>query len=233
MTLESLIAEYRTLADDRLDPPWVTDTQLWDFFHEAESEAAIRGRLIHESDDPAVCQIAVVSGTAVYTLHPALYEITYLTLLDSASVHTKLKLVSSEKLDSEPWFIVNGNSYDPVPDQQQWRNETGTPTLAIQGDRTLRLVPIPDAAGTLYLEGYRLPLGAPGSDPEIHVAHQRHLIQWALYRAFSIPGSEQQDAKKAEQALGEFTRYFGPRPGSDLRRDTRCDTPHQVAAHFV
>ncbi|MBS9759144.1 hypothetical protein JR044_34750, partial [Pseudomonas aeruginosa] len=40
----------------------------------------------------------------------------------------------------------------------EWRACTGKPLYAIQGDTSLRLVPTPDRAGILRVEGYRTPL---------------------------------------------------------------------------
>jgi hypothetical protein len=198
------------------------------FFAEAEDEAAVRARLIHD-----LSSVTVTAGTAVYPI--ALYELTSIGILvDGASTRTTLSLVSAEYLDGPsplPWSKYP-SVVTPDPFAQDWRESTGTPTLAIQTDTGVRLVPTPDAGGTLHLEGYRIPLGAVGRDPEINQIHHRHLIQWALYRVFSIPGMDQTDPVKAATALKEFERYFGPRPDADVRRSTRYDPPKHVQAFF-
>lgn len=232
MTLESLIAEYHVLADDRAGEAHVSDPQLWAFFAEAESEAAIRGRLIHEASDSALCQIAVVSGTSVYSTHPALFEVTYVAFEDADGERTRVRLVSAEALDPDEPVRIAADCYD-APTLDDWRTDTGTPAVAIQSGTSIRLVPTPDAAGTLYLEGYRTPLGALGSDPEIAEAHHRHLIQWVLYRAFALPYAPSVDPKLSATSYANFERYFGRRPDSDLRNDTRRDIPLHVKAHWV
>ena len=91
-------------------------------------------------------------------------------------------------------------------------------------------------AGTLHIEGYRVPLKALENDtdkPEIHEAHHRHLVHWALHRAFSKPDSETIDPQRAATAEAAFTRYFGPGPDADLRRSTRHDEVQTNKAFWV
>ncbi len=219
MTLADLIARYRIAANDKVEPYFVTDDELRDFLNDAEREAAIRGRLIHESADTDVCEIAVVEGTAVYPLHVKLYEITHCAFRqDGFTSRCAVRLTSTGWLDR--------NVCD-------WRDRNSAPEFGIQSDKDIRLAPTPSVAGTLLLEGYRLPMEDMEEDddqPEIHEAHHIQLIQWALYRAFSIPDTEFFDASRADAAEQEFTRYFGIRPDADLRRITREDVPHRVEA---
>lgn len=109
------------------------------------------------------------------------------------------------------------------------------PQFAIQDDTTIRLVPAPDLSGELQLEGYRVPIVHMENDndmPEINQIHHVHLIQWALYKAFSVPDSEFFDPNRAAIAEQVFTDYFGLRPDSDLRRMAREDTPQIVQPFF-
>ena len=79
MTLGELIASFREEAHDQEVPPLWSDETLARFFTEAESEAAIRGRLLHESALPAMCHITTMPGTTDYRLDPRLYEITHIS----------------------------------------------------------------------------------------------------------------------------------------------------------
>lgn len=216
MTLEDLIIQFREDADDLVAP------YLWDsawvtrWMDEAQVEAAIRGRLIYEASNLSVCEIAVVPGQAVYPLHPALYEIGRMEF--SATSQTMPDIVTLQNREELNRF------------QPDWRTKTDDARIrwAIQDDKRIQLVYKPQAAGLLRIEGYRLPLKAladDGDTPEIHAAHHRHLVQWALHRAFSKPDSETVDPKRAELALMEFTRYFGARPDADMRRQSRPDQP--------
>lgn len=220
MTLAQLIAAYRRDAHDRALPYFVEDADLIDLFNEAEREACVRARLIHEEADPDVCTITVNAGTSVYALHDKLYELTHCAFLpDGDSRRVPLKIRSTEWLD------------DNVAD---WRDAEGDPEYLVQRDKTVRMVPSPDRAGELLIEGFRLPMAdmaTPADDsPEIHEAHHIHLVQWALHRAFSIPDSEFFDANRSAMAEGRFSDYFGLRPDADLRRIVRHDEVHHVEA---
>lgn len=220
MDAEALVGAYRTAALDKALPYLVEDDQVLEWLNEAEGEAAVRMRLLHESDNAEVCQIDVASGTSTYDLHEALFELTHVAFrLDGSTERTSVRLVSTGWLDQN------------VP---CWRDETDTPLYAVQSETSIRLVPKPDADGTLLLEGYRLPLASmEDGAPEIHRAHHPYLVDWVLYRVYSIPDSELQDATKASAALGRFTRYFGERPDANLRRITREDVEHHNVAHLV
>lgn len=223
MTLADLIRDFRRFADDTVGPDYLFGQQdVIRWLIEAEQEACIRGRLLHESSDPAVCEIDVSAGEAVYPLASVLYELTHLGFVRAGQAERcHVQLVSTEWLDGR---------------RPGWRDRTGAPGFAIQGDTSLRLVPMPDGEGTLKLEGYRLPLRGltdqPASTPEIMAAHHRFLVHWALHKAFSIPDAETEDPGRAEVEEATFTRYFGLRPNSDLRRITREDVPHHVEAYW-
>ena len=212
MNLEQLIASFRVDADDLEEPHLFKDEWIAAWLSEAQAEAAIRGRLILEDANPAVCQIAVTAGQASYELHRSIYEIADLRFVPAGQPKSvPLALVSREWLDDK---------------RPGWRDCAGTPQFAIQTDRRIRLVGVPDADGVLHLEAYRVPLKALENDtdkPELNEAHHRHLVHWALHRAFSRPDSETIDPQRADRALEAFTRYFGLAPDSDLRRSTRHD----------
>lgn len=223
MTLEQLRALYRSLARDEAEP-YLAGYELVDsLLNEAEEQAALRARLLHDDSTAAVCEIDVeeVSGSIphTYTLHASLYELTMVRLFTPADGDpVELKLVSRE------WLNKN------KPD---WRESTDDPAYVIQQDTTLRIVPAPTAEGLLTLEGYRLPLAPMVDDedtPEINGAHHRHLVQWVMHRVFGVPDSEIFDAKRSGLALAEFERHFGPAVDADLRRSTRHDVEHHNVA---
>lgn len=222
MNLEQLIRQFRTDADDAVIPYRASDEAVTGWLNEAEQEACIRGRLLHESGDQAVCQIAVIAGTAHYPLHPALYEIDYIAFAPTGDTrHHPVKLLSREELDR----IEPG-----------WRERTGRPEYAIQGDTSIRLACTPETSGTLYVEGFRVPLDSLVNDndePEIHKSHHVKLIHWVLHRAFSVPDSETIDPARAQLAEAAFTACFGLRPDSNLRRATRQDVEHHNVAFWV
>ena len=213
MTLEQLIQQFRVDADDLTEPHFWDAEWIATWLTEAVNEAAVRGRLIYEAADPAICEIAVTAGTATYPLHASLYEL----------VSLRFKVAGSDR--SEPVHIKTREELDRI--RPGWRDRSDSqPRFAIQDDTRLTLVDRPSTAGTLHLEGYRLPLKPLVNDtdkPEIHQGHHRHLVHWALHRAFSKPDSETIDPQRAAAAEAAFARYFGPSPDADLRRSTRHD----------
>lgn len=214
MTLEQLIARFRLDADDRVANPYLSEDQdVAAWLTEAQAEAAIRGRLLMEASNPAVCEIVVDPGVSTYDLHPALYELTHLRFKPTgAFLAQPVRLKTREELDRI---------------DSHWRDRAdGVVEWAIQDDSRLTLVAKPSAGGVLLLEGYRVPLRPlqePDDKPEIHQAHHLHLVHWALYRHFMRPDAEFYDPKRAMAAEAEFTAYFGARPDADLRRSTRTD----------
>ena len=221
MNLEQLTAQFRVDADDLTEPHFWDAEWIAAWLTEAQAEAAIRGRLLYEAANAAVCQIAVAANTATHDLHKSLFELVHLRFqATGATTSSVVTIKAREELDR----IRPG-----------WRDETGTPRHAIQDDTRITLVPRPELAGTLHIEGYRAPLKALANDtdkPEIHEAHHRHLVHWALHRAFTKPDSETIDPQRAAAAEAAFTRYFGPSPDADLRRSTRHDEVQTNKAFF-
>lgn len=222
MTLAQLIAQFRADAKDGVTPYLWPDAAITGWLNEAENEAAIRARLLHEFANPDICSIAVSAGITGYALSPLLYEIDHISFVPTGeSMRQPVKLTSREELDEK------------LPD---WRDRTGPVQFAMQGDTSIRLAFTPDNAGTLKLEGFRLPTQAmtdTTDTPEINAAHHRHLVDWALYRAFSQPDAETLDANRAALADARFSSYFGIKPDADLRRTTRQDTLHHNPAFWV
>ena len=66
MTLAELISRVRTDANDKVVPYFWSDEEVTAWLNDAVDEAAIRGRLIHESAIPEVCMIAVQASTTLY-----------------------------------------------------------------------------------------------------------------------------------------------------------------------
>lgn len=217
MNVEKLIAAFRISSGDTVANPYFwSDEQVIDWLSEAQNEACVRGRLLHEDARPEVCRITLVAGQFSYALHKSLYEITHLRLQPIAGGPSRpIVLKSREWLDAE------------MPD---WRESARPACMAIQRDTSLRLVGAFASDDVLHLEGYRLPikdLASEADKPEIHEAHHEHLVEWALHKAFSVPDAETIDATRAAKALEEFEGYFGKRPDSDLRRSTRHDNEHR------
>lgn len=216
MRLSELLSRFRLEANDKVEPYFNEDVDVIAWLNDAVEEACIRARLLHEFANPDICKITVAAGNSQYALHESLYELTSLRFEPEGGRCDRAVELTSEEMLSKTYY-------------EDWRTRNGTPYFAIQSDTGLRLVPTPDEAGQLVLEGYRLPLNTMNGDddsPEINTTHHVHLIQWALHKAFSIPDTEFFDSNRAQIAEMKFTEYFGERPDADLRRMTREDTPH-------
>lgn len=224
MILSELIRRFRVAAFDNEQPYLFADQDITDWLNDAVKEAAIRGRLIHDSTTTGVCTISTQPNVSIYALHESLYEIDALHWLSSDNPYkvNGLQLVSQEDM-ADIWH--------------DWRTrDYATPEYAIQHDTNIRLVPAPNTAGVITIEGYRTPLVPMTLDtdrPEINIIHHEYLIQWALHKGFGIPDSEVFDMNRSALAEQEFTDYFGMRPDSDLRRITREDVPHVVKPFWV
>ena len=225
MNLEQLIQQFRIDADDLVPNPYLWEGEwIAAWLTEAQSQAAIRGRLLFEASDPAICEIPVTAGVATYPLHRTLYELEHLRFKAAGSGNSeRVRLKTREELDR-----IRPGWRDRCSDSQ--------PCFAIQDDTRITLVDRPSVAGTLYVEGYRLPLRALVNDndkPEIHEAHHRHLVHWALYRAFSKPDADGRDPGRAAAAEAAFTAYFGRLPDADLRRSARHDEVQTNKSFFA
>ena len=221
MTLEDLIRRFRVLAQDTEQPFLWSDEAVMDWLNDAHAQACIRGRLIREDENPAVCQIALAPGQHTCPLHASVYELINLRIKGSGTEPSRPMSIKSRE-----WLDANVCDWRDMDEPSPW---------LIQDDTTLRVVGAIQAGDVLHLECYRLPLKQLANDmdkPEIHAAHHVHLIQWALHKAFSVPDADGFDAARSAAAEAEFTAYFGPMPDSDLRRRTREDVPHVNKAYF-
>lgn len=225
MILSELIRKFRVAAFDMEQPYLFADEDITDWLNDAVKEAAIRGRLIHDSTTPSVCTIATVPNVSIYALHESLYEIDSICWVDDnpqTRTFNDLCLISQDEM-GKVW--------------RDWRTrQARNPEYAIQYDTHIRLVPVPSEVGSIEIECYRTPINPMVLDtdsPEINGIHHEYLIQWALHKGFKTPDSEVFDLNRAALAEQEFTDYFGMRPDSDLRRITRHDVPHTVKAFWV
>lgn len=221
MTLAELIARFRFMARDMQEPFLWPDELVRDWLNEGQEQACIRARLIREDADAAICHVALTPGQSVYEYHPLVYELIHAQIRPASGQPRRLCLLSRELLDAE---------------HQGWRESDRQAWALIQDDTKLRLAGKIEAGDVLELDCYRLPIRPmvdPDDEPEIHRAHHIHLVQWALFQAFSVVDAETLDAQRAQMAQELFTRYFGLQTDADMRRITREDVRHHARADFV
>lgn len=224
MTLEQLIAAFRRDADDTVDNPYGwSDEDVTAWLNEAVDEAAVRGRLIFDADTVGVCVIGVTAGARVLALDASVFEISWAAFVPTAQPENVIELCTRTR----DWMDHSNPG---------WRTRTGDPQFLVHDDTKAQLVPAAPEAGTVRLEVYRTaidPMKAESDEPEIAAAHHPYLVHWALHRAFSVPDAELIDADRAAASERAFTRYFGPRPDAQLRRDIAADQPHHNVSHLI
>lgn len=214
MNAGELIAQFRSDATDQdTQAPLAKDADILLWLDEAQEEACIRARLIYESAKASVCTIAVVAETSVYPIHWSVLDIAKASFTPTGSI-TPIDLTLTDRIELER--IKRG-----------WRTMVETPSYLIQDDTKVEFGCKPSDAGTLSIECYRLPLTKIGDadKPEIGRPHHRHLVQWALYRAFGRPDSEMFDPTRRDLAYAAFERMFGKHPDANLRRSYSANTP--------
>lgn len=221
MTLEELINSFRIMASDKVEPYFWSDEEVVSFINEAQHEAAIRGRLLYAVAEP----LLITEGQPVYQMPKGMYE-PNLAIYDG-----------NDDLDVRRLLFRSMKSLD-MENEAGWQSKKGTPKYLAITDNWCRIVPIPEKSGSVLIEGYRLPeqmllSEADTVEPEIAQQHHGYLVYWALHKAFSIPDTEVFDPQRSQNAEQEFTSYFGLRPDSYLRRDTRLNQPHVVEAFWI
>lgn len=187
----------RSDLDDTAQPYLWSDDELTEYADDAQKQACRRGRLLVDSTTDAICEIAVVAGTSVYTLDPRVIRINRARL---SSESLPLRFMQVRALDAQ------------APGWEDWE---GTPEYLVPDWQSggIRLVPNPTANATLGLTVVRLPLAElndPDDDFEIRDEYLRELRHWIVYRAYMKRDSETFKPDKATEALALFEREFGP-----------------------
>ena len=216
MNLAGMIWQFRVQAQDARKPYLWPDSELAYWFSEAESEAAVRARLLRDSEEFSV----VAGNNDPLELPSVLFDIQHAELRASDGASYEISGASRRDLD---WLCPG------------WRSRTDLPTNYVHDDKQLILSSLPDQDYTLYLEFFRLPktsLEGDDDEPEIAEAHHANLIDWVLFRAYSKPDVDAFDANKSAVSLAAFERYFGASTNADLRRRQNASRPHRNRVHL-
>lgn len=215
MDLKSLIKECRILSKDTVKKYFWQDEEWAVWLSDAEKEASIRARLIRDSEE-----ISIAAGDSVVDVPKGLFDIQYAEL--RAADGTAYPIAPSSYLELD---VLHPG----------WRSNLARPEKYIHDDKTLRLGDVADADYVLYLEFFREPKAplVDGSDsPEINGTHHIHLVDWALFKAYSKPDAETMNPGKAASSEDKFIRYFGHSPNADLRRRQNASRPHRNRTHL-
>jgi len=209
MTLEALIARFRTLAGDTSTPPFWSDADVTAWINEAEREAALRARLIRSSET-----ISLAAGGREIDAPEGLTEVRY--------AEARLGDVS---------FPLHQVGYDDLDlARPGWRSNVDQPSDFVHDEKTIVFGCVANQDYEIHIEFYRLPsddMAADDDEPEIHSRHHLQLLHWVEHVAFGIPDADMMDVQRSNSSEGRFDRYFGKRPDASTRRRQNANTPHR------
>lgn len=210
MTLSELLDELRTnilrdvssaVVDQDADRLW-SDATLVRYINDAENKFARRTRCLRDSTTAKVVEVTLEEGVEYYTLHPSIIGVMSASLPNVPLRRTMEGVINGAPAD------VAGGTYAPT------KGTTGTPMWFSTDDavRTLRIVPIPDAASagvTVRLRVERLPVkpldvNAPTASPEIPVDYHLDLLEWAAFRAYRNHDVDGENNQKANSHRAAF-----------------------------
>lgn len=221
MTLQELRAALRERLDDSAAPYQWSDPTLADYLTRAESEAALRSRLLIDRDTTAICTLTLANGQRNYTLDPRIIEVVRVKV---ASEIAPLRKTSPAELDAN------------IP---YWEDHTGDVILWYTEGKQVSFYRIPgaDQAGkTVNLTVIRYPLDPMESDadePEIPEQYHPYLLFWAEHLAFLNHDVDTYDARKAQAAEEQFERHFGPRPTVNVLTQRKVRHVRRVTGQYI
>ena len=210
MNLTELLDELRTnmLRDTTKAVDATPDDFLWSdaslvrYINDAENKFARRTRCLRDSTTAKVVEITLEEGVEYYPLHASIIGV-----MSAATPTTPLRRTMEGTLNGAPADIAGG-TFAPT------KGATGYPVWFSTDDsvRTLRIVPIPDAAteGTVIrLRVERLPLNAlaltsPTASPEIPVDYHLDILEWAAFRAYRNHDIDAENTQKANSHRAAF-----------------------------
>jgi hypothetical protein len=223
VNLRELIASFRKDGGDEAAGNLWDNATVTRLLNEAQDEACIRQKLIREKKDSSICRINVVADLSTYDLDPRVIDIAY----------ASMTYAGNPNMFPYPIYKTTSDELDQY--RPQWRVLKYRPQAIICYDTSIELDCIPDAAYTINLEVYRLPvvpMSAMDDEPEINAIHHRHLVPWALHRAYQMQDAETENAQRSEKFEAQFDLYFGKRPDANNRRRQNASRPHRNRAVF-
>lgn len=219
MTVDELERLYRSRFDDINAKKYaLSPSDFLMYINEAQDQACLRADLIFDKTS-SFCTKAIAIGTRTVTLDDSIYGIKYARLIDASGTSTRIYQTTDEELDAQSTI---------------WRDDTGLPTRFLHYHTTLEFDQAPEEAYTLKMEVYRLgeKMTSNKSEPEISRQWHTHLVEWPIYRMYSMPDEDYHQPEKAVRAYNEFERIFGPLPTARDYADKFQDLPHHNKASF-
>lgn len=196
LTSDDIATMFRNEMGDRVAPYLWTDSEVYPFIDEAQSQFCRKTDGISDARTPAVTQIAVMPGIEWYATHPRILNVRKVTrgdtgvtvpMLNAEETETR-SLVFLPTLTSPVKALVLG--FEP---------------------HVARIYPMPNETVTLNLQVYRLPLvtitDIGGQPLEIDGHHFPGLVLWMKARAYDKQDTETFDRAKADDYYARFEAY--------------------------
>ena len=213
MTLEEIIAEFRSQRTDAVAPYLWSDDEIISYLNSAMQEACERALLIEDSTTTDCSRVTLIAAQSSYALHASVLQVKRVTYAGQ-----KIIEASVEALDDA----------DPL-----WETRTGVPNQYVMiGKNTLRLVPVPTAdsvavTSQIELTVFRTPLvqfsdSSPDNMvPEIPFVYHLRLMPWLYRCALLKTDAETFNKEDAMRHEAIFVDNFGIRPDANVQRKRR------------
>lgn len=215
MNLQALISTFRQLAGDRAFPPLFSDEQVTEWLNDAEREAAERGKLLHERTRTDIVRVPLLVGQREYELSPLFIDTDGDTMYVQRATDTeRTRAVHRQSQADIEWTIAERANLTGWPDGFFIYSDSLPRRLVL--DRKPA-----EAGGYFWLSGYRYPLESmedSTDEPEIHPRHHPHLIDWALFRAYSTRDLEGAAEARADKHKADFAGHFGQKTDANVQR---------------
>lgn len=215
MNVGQFISRFRERMTDIATGQLFTDEEIIDgYLNDAVEEACQRAHLI-EDNTSAFTSIAWTAAQASASLPAYVLKVIRVTF-DGR----KLTETSIDELDDECG--------------SDWESRTGLPSAYyFERNGTLRLYPIPAAAGAVKLRVSRLPIDPYSADrdsEDIEIPLQWHvkLLNWMYRTALLKNEAETQDKVRADEYEARFIADFGQRHDANVERKHRDKSPPVV-----
>lgn len=187
-TLADLVARWRLFLDDSVETYLWSNAELTAYANAIIDELCLEIPLIEDSTTAAICQVAVTTPTATYSIDPRIVFV------------QRAKLGSqTQPLPTRTVAWMDANIAD-------WENATAADPIYLiaqgLGTNTVRLYPPPDANDTLYLTVTRKPLSdlswsTPTAAPEIPTRLHALLDNGVYFMAYNKQDADTYSPKKA------------------------------------
>lgn len=196
MTLKELRDRCRREMKDTVKPYLAGDEDIDAWLNEAETEAARRAFLLVDSSSEAT-QLEIGAGDIGAELHEAVIYV------------RRARLASTKR----PLVATVARTMDEM--SPSWEEATAsTPQRFVPDWQTgyFRVYPPSKVADTINLTVVRKPLKPMVEDsdsPELREHYHPMLLDWAKFRAYSVPDSDLFNANKAALHEAAFIKNFG------------------------